>query len=146
MGSLANSKHVFVVDPDIDIFDDAQIDWAMATRFQADRDLVVETGFRTLPLDPSLQGSRVGAKAGFDMTLPPGARALEHTVPKSTISGDKTHNSVEAALSDGPLSFGEIMVAVGSRDGRDVVRELDDLRQADCLARIEDGLYALSGS
>ena len=54
MGSLANSKHVFVVDPDIDIFDDAQMDWALATRFQADRDLVVESGFRTLPLDPSL--------------------------------------------------------------------------------------------
>ena len=31
MGSLANSKHVFVVDPDIDIFDDAQMDWALAT-------------------------------------------------------------------------------------------------------------------
>ena len=46
MGSLANPKHVFVVDPDIDIFDDAQMDWALATRFQADRDLVVESGFR----------------------------------------------------------------------------------------------------
>ena len=82
MGSLANSKHVFVVDPDIDIFDDAQMDWALATRFQADRDLVVESGFRTLPLDPSLDGKRIGSKAGFDLTLPPGERLLAHTVPK----------------------------------------------------------------
>lgn len=146
MGSLANSKHVFVVDPDIDIFDDAQMDWALATRFQADRDLVVESGFRTLPLDPSLQGARIGAKAGFDLTLPLGARALEHTVPKSSIAGDKTHETVEAALAEGPMSFGALMVAVGSRDGRDVVRALDDLRQAGRLDRIEDGLYTFAVS
>lgn len=146
MGSLANSKHVFVVDPDIDIYDDAQMDWALATRFQADRDLVVETGFRTLPLDPSLGGKRVGAKAGFDLTLPLGDRALEHTVPKSSVSGESSHDSVEAALSDSPLSFGAIMVAVGSRDGRDVVIELDRLRQAGRLDRIDNGLYALNGT
>jgi UbiD family decarboxylase len=144
MGSLANAKNIFVVDPDIDIFDDAQIDWAMATRFQADRDIVVESGFRTLPLDPSLDGRRVGSKAGFDLTLPMGARPLEHTVPKSTLSGDRTHDSVEAALTDNPLSFGGIMVAVGSRDGREVVRELDRLRQDGRLDRVDDGLYTLT--
>ena len=42
MGCLANVKHVFVVDPDIDIYSDQQVEWAMATRFQADRDLVVQ--------------------------------------------------------------------------------------------------------
>lgn len=144
MGSLANPKHVFVVDPDIDIFDDAQMDWALATRFQADRDLVVESGFRALPLDPSLGGKRIGAKAGFDLTLPLGDRALAHTVPKSSILGEKSHDSVEAALADGPKSFGEIMVAVGSRDGREIVRALDELRQADRLDRVEDGHYALT--
>ena len=144
MGSLANAKNIFVVDPDIDIFDDAQIDWAMATRFQADRDIVVESGFRTLPLDPSLDGRRVGSKAGFDLTLPMGARLLEHTVPKSTLSGDRTHDSVEAALTDNPLSFGGIMVAIGSRDGREVVRELDRLRQDGRLDRVDDGLYTLT--
>ena len=40
-GALTNVKHVFVVDPDIDIFSDEQMDWAFATRFQADRDLMV---------------------------------------------------------------------------------------------------------
>ena len=43
-GALTNVKHVFVVDPDIDIFSDEQMDWAFATRFQADRDLVVMDG------------------------------------------------------------------------------------------------------
>ena len=144
MGSLANSKHVFVVDPDIDIFDDAQMDWALATRFQADRDLVVESGFRTLPLDPSLDGKRIGSKAGFDLTLPPGERVLAHTVPKSSISGDKTHDDVASALAEGAKSFGALMVAVGSRDGREIVRALDGLRLEGRLDRVEDGLYALS--
>ena len=99
---------------------------------------------RALPLDPSLGGKRIGAKAGFDLTLPLGDRALAHTVPKSSISGDKSHDSVEAALADGPKSFGEIMVAVGSRDGREIVRALDELRQAGRLDRVEDGFYALT--
>ncbi|UIY28160.1 UbiD family decarboxylase [Neorhizobium galegae] len=63
-------KNVFVVDPDIDIFDDSQMEWAFGTRFQADRDLVIATGVRLSPLDPSLHGSRSGAKAGYDLTWP----------------------------------------------------------------------------
>ena len=34
-------KHVFVVDADIDIYDPRQVEWAMATRFQGDSDLIV---------------------------------------------------------------------------------------------------------
>ena len=68
--SSGDVKHVFVVDDDIDVFSDEQIDWALATRFQADRDFVVASGFRCVPLDPSLQGSRTGAKGGFDCTKP----------------------------------------------------------------------------
>src|SRR6185437_4435336 len=37
-------KHMFVVDPDIDIFSDEQMEWALGTRFQGDRDLVVMSG------------------------------------------------------------------------------------------------------
>ena len=81
-GALTNVKNVFVVDPDIDIFSDEQMDWAFATRFQADRDLMVMEGMRTVPIDPSLMGSRVGAKAGFDLTWPVGAaNKLEMQVP-----------------------------------------------------------------
>src|SRR5262245_7321189 len=82
-GALVNVKTVFVVDPDIDIFSDEQMDWAQATRFQPDRDLVVVDGMRTLPLDPSLSGGRTGAQAGFDLTWPFGTNArIETRVPE----------------------------------------------------------------
>ncbi len=144
-GCLANVKHVFVVDPDIDIFSDEQMDWALATRFQADRDLVVQSGFRTLPLDPSLRGARTGAKAGFDLTLPVGeARGIEATVPEPPRFEGKRFASVEAALADGPKTFEALMAALASRDGREVVLALEALRGAGRLAREKDGRYSLS--
>jgi len=144
-GCLANVKHVFVVDPEVDIFSDEQMDWALATRFQADRDLVVQSGFRTLPLDPSLSGARTGAKAGFDLTLPVGeARGIESTIPEPPRFEGKRFPSVEAALADGPKRFEELMAALASRDGREVVLALDALRAAGRLTREKDGRYALA--
>jgi 2,5-furandicarboxylate decarboxylase 1 len=143
MGALANCKNVYVVDPDVDIFSDEQMDWAMATRFQPDRDLVVMSGMRTLPLDPSLPpGSRVGAKAGFDLTWPFGtADRLEVRVPAPPKFAGKRFSSVEAALADGPKFFEELMVAVGSRDGREIVRTLGGLRDKLALDRDAEGRY-----
>ncbi len=63
-GSTADVKHVFVVDDDIDVFSDEQMDWALATRFQADRDFVVASGFRCVPLDPSLEGAASAPRPG----------------------------------------------------------------------------------
>jgi len=143
-GCLANVKHVFVVDPDVDIFSDEQMDWALATRFQADRDLVVQSGFRALPLDPSLRGAMTGAKAGFDLTLPAGeARGIESTTPEPPRLEGGRFASVEAALADGPKRFEELMAALASRDGREAVLALEALREAGRLAREKDGRYAL---
>ncbi len=67
-------KHVVVVDTDVNIYDPADVEWAIATRFQADRDLYV---FRDQPgssLDPSamhIPGQKARtAKMGLDATLP----------------------------------------------------------------------------
>src|SRR5499427_220330 len=141
-GALTNVKHVFVVDPDIDVFSDAQMDWALATRFQADRDLMVMDGMRTVPIDPSLMGSRVGAKAGFDLTWPLGAAGkLEMRVPAPPRFAGKRFPSIAAALADGPKFFEDLMSAVGSRDGREIVRELEALRAKAALDRDADGRY-----
>jgi 3-polyprenyl-4-hydroxybenzoate decarboxylase len=46
-------KHVVVVDEDVDLFDPAAVEWAIATRFQADRDLVIFEDQPSSSLDPS---------------------------------------------------------------------------------------------
>ncbi len=63
-------KHVFVVDDDIDIHDWQQIEWAMATRFQGDRDMVIKKE-KGSSLDPSADpATRETTKIGFDLTIP----------------------------------------------------------------------------
>jgi 2,5-furandicarboxylate decarboxylase 1 len=64
-------KHVVVVDDDVDPFDDEQVEWAIATRVQADRDVLVIPRAGGSTLDPSARGG-VSAKLGFDATVPPG--------------------------------------------------------------------------
>jgi UbiD family decarboxylase len=143
-GALVNVKNVFVVDPDVDIFSDEQMDWALGTRFQPDRDLMVVEGMRTLPLDPSLVNSRVGAKAGFDLTWPFGAAArIETQVPEPPRFQGSRFPSVEAALAHGPKFFEELMTAVGSRDGREIVLALEPLRASGALDRDADGRYLI---
>jgi len=67
-------KHVVVVDEDVNIQDPAEVEWAIATRFQADRDLVVLVDQPGSSLDPSAKHvpgrkSRT-AKMGLDATIP----------------------------------------------------------------------------
>ena len=72
--SVMDLKHVVVVDDDIDVNDPAEVEWAIATRVQGDRDVMIVSNARAKPLDPSLpQGYGVvptGAKVGIDATIP----------------------------------------------------------------------------
>jgi 2,5-furandicarboxylate decarboxylase 1 len=64
-------KHVFVVDKDIDIYNPLDVEWAMATRFQGDVDLIVKDREQGSSLDPSAEGSaHLTTKVGFDLTKP----------------------------------------------------------------------------
>jgi UbiD family decarboxylase len=64
-------KHVFVVDKDIDIYNPLEVEWAMATRFQADRDLVIKEKAPGSSLDPSAEsGTHLTTRVGFDLTKP----------------------------------------------------------------------------
>src|SRR5499426_1882711 len=68
-------KHVVVVDDDVDIHDPAEVEWAIATRFQADQDLVIVPNSQGSKLDPSTRDG-VGAKMGLDATKPLSADAM----------------------------------------------------------------------
>jgi len=62
-------KHVIVVDSDIDINNLEDVEWAIATRFQADKDLIVIPNIRGSSLDPSAdQENALTAKMGIDAT------------------------------------------------------------------------------
>ena len=67
----SSCKHVFVVDQDIDIYNPLEVEWAMATRFQADVDLVIKERSPGSSLDPSSEpGSHNTTRVGFDLTRP----------------------------------------------------------------------------
>lgn len=66
-GAHYDIKQVVVVDDDVEVHDPQQVEWAVATRFQADRDLVVISGAQGSVLDPS---TTVGQEFG-DGTAPP---------------------------------------------------------------------------
>ena len=73
--SIADIKHVTIVDDDIDVFDPVDVEWAVATRVQADRDVLIVSNARAKPLDPSLPLPLHGkvpttAKMGIDATIP----------------------------------------------------------------------------
>ncbi|MBI4278564.1 MAG: UbiD family decarboxylase [Armatimonadetes bacterium] len=97
-------KHAIVTDADIDVYESEQVEWAIATRFQADRDLVVLTRRPGKGIDPSImiweEGRPLTAKIGLDATL--GA-----DVPRSRyerIVYPYHHDPVvETILRDGPV-------------------------------------------
>jgi 2,5-furandicarboxylate decarboxylase 1 len=64
-----SAKHIWVYDEDIDIYSDEEREWAMATRFQADDDLLIKDRERGSSLDPSAEaGTNLTTKCGFDCT------------------------------------------------------------------------------
>ena len=68
-------KMVTVVDDDIDPTDSSAVEYAMATRFQADKDLVIIKNVRGSSLDPSSDQKKLRtAKMGIDATIPSSKR------------------------------------------------------------------------
>jgi UbiD family decarboxylase len=83
LGADLYMKRVVVVDHDVDVFDDRQVNWAIATRCQPDRDIAVITGARGSDLDPSTKEDGHTAKWGVDATAKPSLAAFtpRHRVP-----------------------------------------------------------------
>ena len=139
-------KHIVIVDDDIDVFDDDAVTWAMSTRFNADQDLYIPSK-RHEPFyaDPKVGEDGLVSKVGFDLTDPTSTSAhVKFTRPRPPVIAAASSNaSVRQALETGPRYFADILAAVGSRDGREVAIELDQLREAGVLTRLDNGEYAL---
>ncbi|OGQ78973.1 MAG: hypothetical protein A3G40_14525 [Deltaproteobacteria bacterium RIFCSPLOWO2_12_FULL_57_22] len=86
-------KHVIVVDDDIDVFNETQVLWAVAMRFQADRSLSVLSNILGSHLNPTAYGynrmekGSMETKLVFDATkpLPPYEFPKEAKAPEDTV-------------------------------------------------------------
>ena len=167
-------KHVVVVDDDIDVFDPMDVEWAIATRVQGDRDIMIVSNARAKPLDPSLpQGFGVvptGAKVGIDATIPEGIprehyerityayaeRAkIDDYVNGKTDSGGKAGDAaaidalaqqILEVIAKDPLYYTDIAERFSAHDFRTVAQALGHLHASEKLWEDPRGRMCVRGS
>jgi 2,5-furandicarboxylate decarboxylase 1 len=172
--SVMDLKHVVVTDDDIDINDPIDVEWAIATRVQGDKDVIVIPGARAKPLDPSLpQGAGivpVGAKVGIDATIPEGipkehyerityayadtAKIDDYFKGKKDEAGEagdettveKLAGEILAAIDKEPLYYTDIAERFSQYDFRTVARALGHLHQTEKLWQDPRGRMCVRGS
>jgi 2,5-furandicarboxylate decarboxylase 1 len=173
--SVMDIKHVVVVDDDIDVFDPIDVEWAIATRVQADRDLVLVTHARGKPLDPSLPPTPVGvvpttAKLGIDATISEGipkerferiayayaetAKIDDYVAGKADKSGTSSDqadipalaDAIAAMIGDKPLYYTDIAEAFAQYDFPVVARAIGHLHTTERLWQDTRGRMCLRSS
>ncbi len=172
--SVMDLKHVVVVDDDIDVFDPGEVEWAIATRVQGDKDVMIVGNARAKPLDPSLpQGYGVvptGAKVGIDATIPEGipreyyerityayadrAKIEDYVNGKSDAPGRAGDDLEVASLADKilqtieqqPLYYSEIADRFADYDFRSIARALGHLHAGEKLWQDARGRACVRGS
>src|SRR5216684_9352734 len=172
--SVMDLKHVVVVDDDIDVFDPTDVEWAIATRVQGDKDIMIVSNARAKPLDPSLpQGSGVvptGAKVGIDATIPEGipkehyerityayadtAKIDDYVNGKADAGGRSGDAAAVAALAleileliaKEPLYYTDIAERFAAHDFRTVAQALGRLHATEKLWQDSRGRMCVRGS
>jgi 2,5-furandicarboxylate decarboxylase 1 len=172
--SVMDLKHVVVVDDDIDVFDPTEVEWAIATRVQGDRDILIVNNARAKPLDPSLpQGSGVvptGAKVGIDATIPEGipkehyerityayaesAKIDDYANGKADEAGEAGDEpavralaeKILAAIDQLPLYYTDIAERFASYDFRTIARAIGHLHATERLWQDPRGRMCVRGS
>ena len=148
-------KFAVVVDPDIDIFDDEQLTWAMTWRSQPHKDLMVLEDMKAVPLDPSLATSMppvTTSKMGLDATIPVDRNQDDFAIclPASfgPDHGDGTApgpDELDALMLDfikaGPVHFQDIITRFGGETYQAALEALARLREQGALTRDEAGRY-----
>jgi 2,5-furandicarboxylate decarboxylase 1 len=173
--SVMDLKHVVIVDDDIDVFNPMDVEWAIATRVQGDKDILIVTNARGKPLDPSLPPTPPGvvpttAKVGIDATIGEGipkeryeriayayadtAKIADYVKGKSDPSGKAGNDRAVADLADAilklirekPLYYTEIAERFGAYDFQTVARALGHLHTTERLWQDAEGRCCERGS
>ncbi len=173
--SVMDLKHVVVVDDDIDVFNPMDVEWAIATRVQADKDVMIVTGARGKPLDPSLPPTPPGvvpttAKMGIDATISEGipkerferiayayadtAKIADYVAGKADAEGTTADEAAVAELAEAiaemigaaPRYYTDIAEAFSSYDFPVVAKALGHLHATERLWQDPRGRMCLRGS
>ena len=78
-------KTVIAVDEDIDLTDDSQVLWALATHFQPHKDVVIVEGLPGNALDPSATASGTTSRMGLDATRGPNFEGIRARVSQAAM-------------------------------------------------------------
>jgi 2,5-furandicarboxylate decarboxylase 1 len=173
--SVMDLKHVVVVDDDIDVFNPMDVEWAIATRVQGDRDVLIVTNARGKPLDPSLPPTPHGqvpttAKIGIDATIGEGipkeryeriayayadtAKIADYAKGKADAggkAGDERTAEILAGeilklIAEKPMYYTEIAERFAAHDFQTVARALGHLHTTERLWQDPEGRMCERGS
>jgi 4-hydroxy-3-polyprenylbenzoate decarboxylase len=79
-------KTVIALDEDIDLTDDSQVMWALATHFQPHKDVVIIDGLPGNALDPSASSVGTTSRMGLDATRGPGFEGVRAKVSDAAMA------------------------------------------------------------
>ena len=173
--SVMDLKHVVIVDDDIDVFNPMDVEWAIATRVQGDKDILIVTNARGKPLDPSLPPTPHGvvpttAKVGIDATIGEGipkerferiayayadtAKIGDYVKGKADASGKAGDEKIVAdlagqilkAIAEKPLYYTEVAERFAHYDFQTVARALGHLHATERLWQDPEGRMCERGS
>jgi 3-polyprenyl-4-hydroxybenzoate decarboxylase len=146
--SVSGIRNISVFDDDIDIFDNDEVEWAMSTRMDPARDVMIQAGMPGYYTDPIMLKNGTVAKIGYDCTMLPEQREdfeFRRAWGYHVSTAPARYQTVRQALESGPMYFSELMAALGSKDGREIAVALDQLREDGTLTRLKEGQWALKG-
>jgi 2,5-furandicarboxylate decarboxylase 1 len=79
-------KTVIAVDDDIDVTDDSQVMWALATHFQPHKDALIIEGLPGNALDPSASAAGTTSRMGLDATRGPGFEGIRARISEAAMA------------------------------------------------------------
>jgi 2,5-furandicarboxylate decarboxylase 1 len=79
-------KTVIAVDEDVDVTDDSQVMWALATHFQPHKDVLMIEGLPGSALDPSASGAGTTSRMGLDATRGPSFEGVRARISEAAMA------------------------------------------------------------
>jgi 4-hydroxy-3-polyprenylbenzoate decarboxylase len=141
---MAIPKVAYVFDEDVDIWDDHQVKWALAFRFDPIRDTVIIPCMNTMTVDPMIAKDDPPAtisKIGFDCTIPWGEKWVQSDFQRSApfelgdppagvspLTEDQIAKEMESLIRNSPRSWKELLQHFKGQNYRDVYRAFGRLR------------------